>query len=285
MKATVGFTLIELLLSLVGMAIIMLSIFALFSGGVKNWTTMEPQLTMRQEAMDALYGKAGAKTDGLAATTTAYAAADMKRGMVNNIQSARVLLDGIGLATTTTKYADDMRHGTISSSVIYFIKDDKQYEPGTNTPGTFSPTAPDYDTIICYYAGTETDSSWSLKRDVYAPGTGTTGSITSSSTILRKMGTPERTGTGSYGIFTYYNKSGQAIDPTNIVQSIATENIAYISINIQMDIDSDHDNRYGEDPIDGINNDNDNKIDEDKPMDLSILTKVFPRMLWTYTPQ
>lgn len=273
MKAITGFTLIELLLSLVGMAVIMLSVFALFSGGVKNWTTMEPQLTMRQEATDALYGKAG----------------DKSGGMVNNIQSARVLLDGINTAgATATLYAATMKHGTISSSVIYLIKDDKQ-QVGTNTPpGTFSTTDGGGDDVVCYYAVKDeagTYSSWSLRREIYAPGTptGTAGTITSSSTVLKKMGNPDRTETGSYRIFTYYNKSGDVVDPIKADQSI-NRDIAYISINIQMDIDSDHDHKYGEDPLDGVNNDNDNKIDEDKPMDLSILTKIFPRMLWKDTP-
>ncbi|OIP41261.1 hypothetical protein AUJ95_03590 [Candidatus Desantisbacteria bacterium CG2_30_40_21] len=274
MKTTAGFTLIELLLSLVGMAVIMLSVFALFSGGVKNWTTMEPQLTMRQEATDALYGKAG----------------DKSGGMVNNIQSARVLLDGINTGATATLYARDMKHGTrtigtISSSVIYFIKDDKQQVETNTPPGTFSATEDD---VVCYYAVADsagTYSSWSLRRDVYAPGTSTAGTITSSTIILKNMGNPARTGTGSYRIFTYYSKSGQEINPTEIVQNVQNKNIAYISINIQMNIDSDHDKKYGEDPLDGVNDDNDNKIDEDKPMDLSILTKVFPRMLWKDTPQ
>lgn len=261
-KATTGFTLIELLLSLAGMTVIMLSIFALFSGGVKNWTTMEPQLTMRQEATDALYGKAGEQS--------------RMGGMVGNISSARVLLDGF--ATPTTAYAAKMKHGTISSKVIYLIKDDTFPLRGTNTPpGTFSATE---DEVVCYYATATTAgtySSWLLKRDVYNPQAGT---ITSSSIILKKMGNPDRIETGSYRLFTYYNKSGDVINPIDIATNISTKNIASISINIQMDIDFDNDHKYGEDPVNGTNDDGDTRIDEDKPMDLSILTKVFPRMLW-----
>ncbi|MBU0701844.1 hypothetical protein KKE26_11250 [bacterium] len=284
-KSTAGFTLIELLLATVGMGVIMLSIYALFSGGVKNWTTMEPQLTMRQETTDVLYGKAGDKSGGI----------------TGSLQSARLLLSGIVVGTTTeTVYAGQLNHGTISSSVIYFIKDDKQ-QVGTNTPpGTFSSTEDD---VVCYYAvadSVETYSSWSLRRDVYNPIAGTK----SSSIILKKISNAEKpctpcNGTGlkgtetcsvcggtgkAYGIFTYYNKSGQAISPTNIVANIAATNIVYIKINIQRDIDSDSDHRLGEDPVDGNNNDGDSKIDEDKPMDLSLQTKIFPRMLWKCIP-
>ncbi|MFH1860138.1 MAG: hypothetical protein ABH870_03875 [bacterium] len=279
-KTTAGFTLIELLLATVGMAVIMLSIYTLFSGGVKNWTTMEPQLVMRQETTDALYGKAGDKSGGI----------------TSSFQSARLLLDGIVVGTTTeTAYATNLKYGTISSSVIYFIKDDKQ-QTGTNTPpGTFSSTEDD---VVCYYAvadSTGTHSSWSLNMDVYNPIAGTK----SSSVILKKIGNTKRVcttcnGTGicsvcnstgkAYRIFIYYNKSGQAIVPANIVASINAKDIACIKIDIQMDIDSDRDHQCGEDPVDGKNNDGDTRIDEDKPMDLSLQTKVFPRMLWKCIP-
>ena len=174
-RSLAGFTLIELLLAAVGLGIIMLSVYAVFSGGVRNWTTMEPQLTMRQETTDSLYGKAGDKSGGI----------------TGSFQSARLLLEGIVNGTTTeTAYAANLKHGTISSSVIYFIKDDKQ-QVGTNTPpGTFSPTG---DEVICYYADVspnkETYSSWSLKKDVYDSESGT---ITSSKIILKEIGNTER---------------------------------------------------------------------------------------------
>ncbi|MBI4777938.1 hypothetical protein HY792_03330 [Candidatus Desantisbacteria bacterium] len=278
-----GFTLIELLLATVGLSVIMLSIYALFSGGVKSWTTMEPQLTMRQETTNALYGKAGDRSGGIA----------------GSFQSARLLLDGISVGTTTeTAYARGLNHGTISSSVIYFIKDDKQ-QVGINTPpGIFSPTE---DEVVCYYSVKDkpavTYSSWSLKRDVYDSGSMT---MVSSKVVLKEIGDTERVctlcngiGTCSacnetgraYNIFTYYNKAGQAITSDNLVASIAARDIAYIKIDIQRDIDSDHDHRWGEDPVDYKNNDGDTRIDEDKPMDLSLQTKIFPRMLWKTTPQ
>lgn len=261
-RSSFGFTLIELLLATVGLSIIMLSVYAIFSGGVKGWITMEPQLTMRQEATDALYGKAGDKTCGI----------------VGSLQSARVLLDGVVDGTKTeTVYASKLNHGTISSRVIYFIKDDKQ-QVGINTPpGTFSPTG---DEVICYYAVADypdkgTYSSWSLKKDVYDSGSGT---MISSRVVLKEIGK-------AYNIFTYYDKSGQVITPDNIVASITARNVAYIKIDIQRDIDSDHDRRWGEDPTDRKDNDGDGRIDEDKPMDLSLQTKIFPRMLWKDKPQ
>ncbi len=281
-KPLAGFTLIELLLATVGFGIIMLSVYAVFSGGVKNWTTMEPQLTMRQETTDALYGKAGDKSGGI----------------TGSLRSARLLLDGIDNAGTETAYAKQLNHGTISSSVIYFIKDDKQ-QVGTNTlPGTFSSTE---DEVICYYA-TATDkgtySSWSLKKDVYDSESGT---ITSSKVILKEIGNTERLcpscnggsatcsacdGTGkAYNIFTYYNRAGQVIGTSSIVATAKDKDIACIKIDIQRDIDTDHDHIWGEDPIDRKNNDKDSRIDEDKPMDLSLQTKIFPRMLWKDKPQ
>jgi type II secretory pathway pseudopilin PulG len=283
-RATSGFTLIELLLATVGLSIIMLSVYTIFSGGVKNWTTIEPQLTMRQETTDALYGKAGDKSGGITAS----------------LQSARLLLDGIVVGTTTeTVYAWKLNHGTISSSVIYFIKDDKQ-QVGTNTPpGTFSPTG---DEVICYYAKADylaagTYSSWSLRKDVYDSESMT---ILSSKVVLKEIGNTKRlcpicNGTGTcsacnetgkaYNIFTYYDKARQAITPANIVARIAARDVAYIKIDIQRDIDFDKDHKWGEDPIDRKNNDGDTRIDEDKPMDLSLQNKVFPRMLWKDKPQ
>ncbi|MDI6780561.1 MAG: hypothetical protein QME49_00390 [bacterium] len=288
-KPSSGFTLIELLLATVGLSVIMLSVYAIFSSGVKSWITMEPQLTMRQETTDALYGKAGDKSGGIA----------------SSLQSARLLLDGIVIGTTSeTVYAEKLNHGTISSSVIYFIKDDKQQVETNTPPGTFSTTG---DEVICYYAAPDypdkgTYSSWSLKKDVYDSGSGT---MLSSKVILKEIGNTNRlclscngtglkgtatcpacNGTGrAYNIFTYYDRLGQAINPASIIASIATKDIACIKINIQRDIDFDHDHKWGEDPIDGKNNDGDTKIDEDKPMDLSLQTKVFPRMLWKDKPQ
>ncbi len=283
-RPSAGFTLIELLLATVGLSIIMLSVYAIFSGGVKSWTTMEPQLTMRQETTAAIYGKAGDKSGGI----------------VGSLQSARLLLNGIIIGTTSeTVYAQKLNHGTIRSSVIYFIKDDKQ-QVGTNTPpGTFSSTG---DEVICYYTVADyldkgTYSSWSLKKDVYDSESGT---ITSSKVILKEIGNTDRicrmcNGTGTcsscngtgkaYNLFTYYNKAGQVINSANIVASVAARDIACIKIDMQRDIDFDHDHRWGEDPIDRKNNDGDSRIDEDKPMDLSLQTKIFPRMLWKDTPQ
>jgi hypothetical protein len=272
-----GLTIIELLLATFGFIVIMLAVYALFSSGIKNWTIINPQLTMRQETIEALYGKAG----------------DKEGGIVGSLQSARVLLDGIfdHENPDKTRYAQIINRGTISGTVVYLIKDDIDFVGATRTvspsilhlieqnigtgsiPATFTP---DVDPVICYYAykdkPAEKYSSWSFRRDIYVPKK----QKIVTEIILENIAKPSE----EERIFIYYDIFGNVIPENRLEEAVERQTIAQIAIHIQRNIDTDNDSKYGEDDVNDKDDDDDGKVDEDKDVDLDIKTKVVPRMLW-----
>jgi hypothetical protein len=256
-----GITLIEALLGFAGLGILLLMIYTLFLGGMKSWTTMTPQINARKVAREILYGKTGEEWGG----------------MVGEIRECNMKITpnspsvGISQVITTSRTALNL--------LTY-------YDTGTLV-GTFA---------ICYEwsgdpsgynlynsvsnIGTLTKIIWQLP-----PGT-TTGWKLKSKEVLAnnmRMGYCSYSTFGTYPLFKYYTGLGieKYDNPTTsvneLLDAINGEEIRQISISMVFDIDADKDGKFGEDPVDKTDNDfpnGDRRIDEDRPNDFTINTRV-----------
>ncbi len=254
-----GVTLIEAMIGFAGLGIFLLMVYTLFSGAIRNWTTINPQLTARQSAREILNGKIGEEWGGL----------------VGEIKACN-----IGIATSTPT-------GTITNSITLNFQ--TRYATGSIV-GTVA---------ICYeWKGVGTTTPYPLDRSVSQIGTltktvwiQTAGSPTTWGIISTKtltMAPNIRMGSSTYGtltlypLFKYYTGLGVEVydNPDTplideLLVAIAGNQIRQIGINMVFDIDMDKDGKFGEDPLDPLNNnqDNDRKVDEDKPADFRINTK------------
>lgn len=246
-----GVTLIEALIGFAGLGIFLLMVYTLLMGGIKNWTTINPQLTARQVSREILNGKTGEEWGGL----------------VGEIKACNIRI------TPTTPI------GAPNTSLTA-LNFQTNYDTGSLV-GTVA---------ICYaWGGTAT--SYPLDESVSQIGTLTKtvwiqhiiGTVTTWELIPTKtltLANNIRMGSVTYGtltaypLFKYYTGLGAEIPESELLQRI--QEIRQIGVNMVFDIDTDKDGKFGEDPMGTptVNSDNDSKVDEDKPADFRINTKV-----------
>jgi len=253
-----GITLIEALLGFAGLGILLLMIYTIFLGGMKSWTTMTPQINARKVAREILYGKTGEEWGGMVGEIR-----ECNMKIAPNSPSA-----GISQAITTSCTALNL--------LTY-------YDTGTLV-GTIA---------ICYeWSGDSSNNSVSnigtLTKFIWLlpPGTTTGWEFKSKEVLANNM----RLGSSSYStfiaypLFKYYTGLGiEKYDNPNtlgineLLDAINGYEIRQISISMVFDIDTDKDGKFGEDPVDKVDNDfpnGDRRIDEDRPNDFRIHTRV-----------
>ncbi len=237
-----GVTLIEAILGFTGLGILLLMVYVLFLGGMQNWTTMTPQINARSVAREILYGKTGEEWGGLVG--------EIRDCETITIQSPEGDITGSTILNFQTHYATGTLVGTFAIC----------YEWSGN------PSAYNLDNSVSNI-GTLTKTIWQLV------GT-STWNVTSTKILANniRLGSSTYTTFNNYPLFKYYTGLGIEKYGNELIPSIST--IRQMSISMIFDIDNDKDGKFGEDPPGGGNQDNDRKVDEDKPNDFAIKTKV-----------
>ncbi|MFH1564220.1 MAG: hypothetical protein ABIF11_12525 [Nitrospirota bacterium] len=247
-----GVTLVEAIIGFAGLGIFLLMVYTLLMGGIQNWTTMTPQLNTRTVSREILYGKTGEEWGGI----------------VGEISQCGTITPSSPSGTPTslttlnlqTHYATGTLVGEIA--ICYAWK-------GSETAYTPYPL----DNSVSHI-GTLTKTVW--KQQII--GTVTTWELIPTRTLT--LATNIRMGSVTYGaltaypLFKYYTGLGEEIYGANLITAINNRQIRQIGISMVFDIDTDKDGKFGEDPLGNDNQDGDRKVDEDKPTDFRIKTKV-----------
>ncbi|MDI6734773.1 MAG: hypothetical protein QME42_01045 [bacterium] len=256
-----GVTLIEAVIGFAGLGIFLLMVYTLLMGGIQNWTTINPQLTARQICREILNGKTGEEWGGLV-------------GEINACNIRIATSTPTGTLTNFTTLNFQTRYGT--GSIVGTVAICYAWQGvGTTTPPYYP-----LDRSVSQI-GTLTKTVW--RQQII--GTTTTWEIIPTKTLT--LATNIRIGSSTYGtitaypLFKYYTGLGvEKYDNPDtpavneLLDAINANQIRQIGINMVFDIDTDKDGKFGEDPLGNGNQDNDRKVDEDKPADFSINTKV-----------
>jgi len=249
-----GVTLVEAIIGFAGLGILLLMIYTLLIGGVKNWSTMIPQINARGIAREILYGKTGEEWGGL----------------VSEIQECNIRIrpespaEGIPVAIPTSPTALNLETYYATGTLVGTIAICYEWSG--------YPERDELDNSVSKI-GTLTKIIWRLP-----PGTTTGWKFISKkicATNIRMGSVTYPSGNCYYPLFKYYTGLGIEISPDQITNAVINNNVHQIGINMIFDIDNDRDGKFGEDPA-GIkgNQDNDNKLDEDRPDDFRMKTKV-----------
>ncbi|MEW6096656.1 MAG: hypothetical protein AB1567_09045 [bacterium] len=251
MRYIKGTTLVEALIGFAGLGIILLMVYTIFLGGMKSWIIMTPQIDARKIAREILYGKTGEEWGGLVA--------EIKECDSISPQSPTAIDTSLTALNLITSYSTGTLVGTFAIC----------YEWSSEYP------VYDLDKSVSKI-GTLTKSIWKLE--------GITWNFISKKVCANniRMGSVTYATGDAYPLFRYYTGLGEEIDRLLIIPSI--NEIRQIGISMVFDIDNDRDGKFGEDPPGGGNSDYDRKLDEDRPNDFSIKTKVACMNLSLMTP-
>lgn len=252
-------TLIEAMLGFVGLGILLLMVYTVFFGGMQSWTTMTPQIDARKVAREILYGKPG----------------DIWGGLIGEIKGNRTIRLRNPLDIDPSGHFQINFEGEYPNSdnpdsrTMYFIS--YKWE-GSYAGDPLSKN-------LLTFVGSLTKTIWESRQigtqTLWDPPQGITTCLANNVRLnINMYGTHTQ-----YPLFRYYNGLGIEIynhpdtPQDELADAINARNIRQIDINMTFDIDNDKDGTFGEDPVGDGNQDNDRKVDEDRPNDFSIKAK------------
>lgn len=252
-------TLIEAMLGFVGLGILLLMVYTVFFGGMQSWTTMTPQIDARKVAREILYGKPG----------------DIWGGLIEEIKGNRTIRLRNPLDIDPSGHFQINFEGEYPNSdnpdsrTMYFIS--YKWE-GSYAGDPLSKN-------LLTFVGSLTKTIWESRQigtqTLWDPPQGIKTCLTNNVRLNINM----YGASTEYPLFRYYNGLGieiynNPVTPNDeVADAIAAGNIRQIGISMTFDIDNDRDGKFGEDPVGDGNQDEDNKIDEDRPNDFSIKAK------------